>query len=52
MHNKKLQLLGWILFKLSAIAFLIGSVGNTAATIGSILFLFACTFFILDLLKK
>ncbi|WP_440679097.1 cytochrome oxidase subunit III [Candidatus Pelagibacter sp. HIMB1517] len=52
MHNKKLQLLGWILFKLSAIAFLIGSVGNTAATIGSALFLFACTFFILDLLKK
>jgi hypothetical protein len=50
--NKKLQFIGWILFKLSAIAFLIGSIGNTAATIGSVLFLFACTFFILDLLKK
>jgi len=52
MGNKKLQLIGWVLFKMSAIGYLIGSKGNTASTIASILFLFACSFFILALLKK
>jgi hypothetical protein len=52
MGHKKLQLIGWVLFKMSAIGYLIGSKGNTASTIASILFLFACSFFILALLKK
>lgn len=52
MSKKKLEFVGWILFKFSAIGFIIGSADNTPAHIGSILFLFACTLFILALLKK
>lgn len=52
MPNKKLQFVGFMLLKVSAIGFLIGSNGNTANIIGSIALLVASTVFILSLLKK
>ncbi len=52
MPDKKLQLVGCFLLKISAIGFLLGSNGNMSNIIGSIALLIASTFFILALLKK
>ena len=40
------QLIGWVLFIMSAIGFTIASVGNFWAMFGSVLFLIACFFFL------
>ncbi len=50
----KQQLVGWILFTLCAIFFIVSSLKNkdTLTFIGSVLFLIACIFFIFPLVKE
>ena len=46
MNNRQINILGWILFIVSAIGFLISSVGNFWSMFGSIFFLVACLIFV------
>ena len=52
MNNKNINFLGWILFLVSAIGFIISSVGNFWAMFGSIFFLVACVVFMVPYLRK
>ncbi|MEO0913981.1 MAG: cytochrome oxidase subunit III [Pseudomonadota bacterium] len=46
MKKRTLELTGWILFTLSAVAFTIASIGDPWALTGSLLFLVACLAFL------
>jgi len=52
MPDKKLQLVGFMLLKVSAIGFLLGSDGEIFNVVGSVALLVASTCFILALLKN
>ncbi len=43
----RFELIGWAIFVLSAICFIVSSVGNPWAMAGSLLFLFACILFLI-----
>ena len=47
MFNNNINLIGWILFIISAIGFIISSIGNFWAMFGSVFFLFACLVFLI-----
>ncbi len=52
MKNKNINLLGWILFIVSAIGFTISSVGNFWAMFGSLFFFVACLIFLIPFFRK
>jgi len=51
MNNVKINLLGWILFLISAIGFIKASVENFWAMFGSVFFLIACIVFLIPFLN-
>jgi hypothetical protein len=54
MSSRSIQLLGWILFVLSAIGFIVSSarLGDVAGIAGGVLFLAGCLVFIFPLLGR
>ena len=52
MSNNTINLIGWILFIISAIGFVISSIGSLWATFGGIFFLVACLVFLIPLFRK
>ncbi len=52
MSNEKLNLLGWVLFTLCAVAYLVGSIGNFWFELGSTFFLLACFVFLIPFFRK
>ena len=52
MNNDKINFIGWVFFIVSALAFLIASVGNFWSMVGSIFFLIACFVFLIPFFKK
>ena len=51
MNNVKINLLGWILFLISAIGFIKASVENFWTMFGSVFFLIACIVFLIPFLN-
>ena len=52
MKNETINMIGWILFIISAIGFTISSIGNFWAMFGSLFFLVACFVFLIPYFKK
>ena len=52
MSDRHINLLGWVLFDISAIGFIIASIGNFWAMLGSIFFLLACLVFKIPFFRK
>ena len=52
MNNNKINILGWILFIVSAICFIISSVGNFWGMFESVFFLMACMVFLIPFLER
>ena len=52
MKNKNINLLGWILFIISASGFTISSIGSFWAMFGSLFFLVACLIFLIPFFRK
>ena len=52
MSNNTLNLIGWILFIISAIGFIISSIGSFWAMFGSVFFLVACLVFLIPFFRK
>ena len=52
MKNKTIDLIGWILFTISAVGFCISSIGSFWAMFGSVFFLVACIVFMIPFLRK
>ena len=52
MNNNLLTLLGWILFIISSICYIVSSVGNFWAMSGSIFFFLACVVFLIPFFNK
>ena len=50
--NKNINILGWILFIISAIGFIISSIGSFWSMFGSIFFLIACLVFLIPFLRN
>lgn len=52
MSNRQINFIGWLLFDVSAIGFIIASIGNFWAMFGSIFFLIACIVFQIPFFRK
>lgn len=52
MTNNQINFIGWILFVLSAVGFIIASIGNFWAMTGSVFFLLACLVFMIPFFRK
>ena len=52
MSNKNINLIGWILFIISALGVVISSVGSFWAMFGSLFFLVACIVFLIPFFRK
>lgn len=52
MSNKNINLIGWILFIVSAIGFIISSLENFWSLFGSIFFLLACIVFLIPFFRN
>ena len=52
MSNNTINLIGWILFIISAIGFIISSIGSFWAMFGSIFFFIACFVFLIPFFRK
>ena len=52
MKNNHINLLGWILFIISAVGFIISSIGSFWAMFGSIFFFVACFVFLIPFFRK
>lgn len=50
--NRQIDFLGWVLFVLSAIGFIVASIGNFWAMFGSVFFLLACLVFIIPFFRE
>lgn len=50
--NRQIDFLGWLLFILSAIGFIIASIGNFWAMFGSVFFFAACVVFIIPFFRE
>ena len=50
--NNTINLIGWILFSISAIGFVIYSIGNFWAIFSSVFFLVACLVFLIPFFRK
>ena len=51
-NNKSINLIGWILFIISALGFIISSIGSFWAMFGSLFFLIACIVFLIPFFRK
>ena len=52
MNNNKINILGWMLFIVSAVGFIISSIGNVWAMFGSVLFLNSLHSFLIPYFRK
>ncbi len=52
MSNKKINFIGWILFIISKLCFIISSIGNFWTMFRSFFFLVACNIFLIPFFKK
>ena len=54
MRNHNINLIGWILFVFSALAFIASSLksGDTAGLVGGVLFLVACLLFLIPFYRR
>ena len=52
MSNNTINLIGWIMFIISAIGFVISSIGSFWAMLGSVFFLVACLVFLIPFFRK
>ena len=52
MNNNKINILGWMLFIVSAVDFIISSIGNFWGMFGSVFFLMACMVFLIPFFRK
>jgi len=52
MNNNKINILGWMLFIVSAVGFIISSIDNAWAMFGSVVFLIACIVFLIPYFRK
>jgi len=52
MKNRRIELIGWLLFVVSALGFCIESIGSFWGMFGSIFFLLACIIFLIPFFKK
>jgi len=52
MSNNTINLIGWILFIISAVGFIIASIGSFWAMFGSVFFLIACLVFLIPFFRK
>lgn len=52
LNNRRIELLGWTLFTLSALSFVIASIGHFWAMAGSLLFLLACLVFFVPYFRE
>jgi hypothetical protein len=52
MTNRHLELLGWLFFTVSAIGYVVSSIGNFWAMFGSVFFLVACLVFLVVHFRK
>ena len=52
MSNNTINLIGWILFIISAVGFVISSIGSFWAMFGSIFFFIACFVFLIPFFRK
>ena len=52
LNNKNINLIGWILFIISALGFIISSIGSFWAMFGSLFFLIACIVFLIPFFRK
>ncbi|EFL90494.1 hypothetical protein [Ahrensia sp. R2A130] len=50
--NRRIDLIGWLLFVISACGFIMASIGNFWAMFGSIFFLLACLMFLITYIRK
>ncbi|EBA02043.1 hypothetical protein RB2150_10634 [Rhodobacterales bacterium HTCC2150] len=51
MNNRQINLLGWILFIVSAVGFCIASIGSFWGMFGSVFFLIACLVFLIPFFR-
>ena len=51
MSNHSINFIGWLLFILSAVGFIIASLGNFWAMFGSVFFLLACIVFMIPFFR-
>ena len=52
MNNNKINILGWMLFIVSAVGFIISSIDNFWGMFGSVFFLIACIVFLVPYFRK
>lgn len=52
MTNRQIDFAGWLLFVVSAICFIIASIGNFWAMCGSVFFLLACLVFMVPFVRR
>ena len=52
MKNNSINFIGWVLFILSALGFIIASIGDFWSMFGSIFFLVACLVFIIPFFRN
>ena len=52
MSNNKINILGWVLFIVSAAGSIISSIGNFWGMFGSVVFLIACIVFLIPYFRK
>ena len=52
MKNRRIELIGWLFFVVSALGFCIASIGSFWSMFGSIFFLIACIIFLIPFFKK
>ena len=52
MNNKKINFIGWTLFIISALGFIMSSIGNFWAMFGSVFFFTGCIVFLIPFFKK
>ena len=52
MNNNKINILGWLLFIISTICFIISSVSNFWGMFESVFFLMACMVFLIPFLER
>ena len=52
MNNKKINFIGWTLFVIYPLGFIMSSIRNFWAMFGSVFFLVACIIFLIPFFKK
>jgi hypothetical protein len=52
MKNKTINFIGWLMFILSAVGFIISSIGSFWAMFGSLFFFAACFVFLIPFFRK